>query len=111
MVRVTVESDLQEKAQVIEGKHVCALIEGVDGNEDTIGTVMVGKTNTMGIVKSIAQFAVQMLAHTFNTDCSQMSGKLVKELFRTAFEIEWERSSDVEVTEEIAEAKPIREDE
>lgn len=111
MVRVTVESDLQEKAQVIEGEHVCALIEGVDGNEDTIGTVMVGKTNTMRIVKHIAQFAAQMLAHTFDTDCGQMSGKLVKELFRTAFEIEWEGLSDVKVTEKIAEAKPIREDE
>lgn len=111
MVRVTVESDLQEKAQVIEGENVCALIEGVDGKDDTIATVMVGKTSSMRIVKSIAKFAVQILAHTFNTDCSQMSGKLVMELFRTAFEIEWERSSDAEVTVEIAEAKPIREDE
>lgn len=107
MVRVTVESDLQEKAQVIEGKLVCALIEGVDGKDDTIGTVMVGATGPMHIVKSIAQFAAQMLGHTFNTDCSQISGKLVRELFRTAFDIEWERLSDVKVTEEIMETKPI----
>lgn len=107
MVRVTVESDLQEKAQVIEGEHVCALIDGVDGKDDTIATVMVGKTSSMRIVKSIAQFAAQMLAHSYGTDCSQMSGNLVRELFRTAFDIEWERLFDVKITEKIMERRPI----